>query len=1718
MTLPQINRWSRRVWLAGALSLYFLLADHGFALDPSRDILEYNCQTWSRQNGLPANGINAITQTKDGYLWLGTAVGLVRFDGIEFKLLDLANVPQIRNTIVTSLASAKDGGLWVGLENNAFGFYDGQSFSFRGKAAYGKVNMNVRTILEGKDGTIWLAAERMAARLTRSGSYEEVLGSSSNYTFNVTCGYEDSKGRLWFGTANAGVYYWQAGKITKLPGPILDETVDCVVEDLKGQIWIGTGAQLYCYDSNLQRKEIPPLTTEIHALLVDRHGVLWIGTTGYGLVRYQDGQYSYFRKTDGLTSDYVNSLAEDREGSLWIGTRDGLSQLTDVKFPTHQAAEDPTVKDVLAVSASHTGGVWMGSSAGLTYFDGNKPKTYGLESGLTNHYIKRVFEARNGDVYLVSGARTLVVFSGEKVVASYLAPSLVVGLAEDAHGVVASVGPDLYRVGTNYFTPYIFTNDQPTLAWVLNLASGHDGEIWVACGAGIFRVKDGAFKQWSAEAPISSVVQWVCEDSDGIVWGAQLTGIVRLKDNQLRYISRKDGLFDNNIFSIVPDDFGNLWVDSGRGIFRVSRKNMNDFADGKTNHVECVAYDGPESVKPSDKTTQEHVACKTLDGRIWFPSANGVVEIDPAHIPVNQIAPPVDIEDIRANGIEFDADKDVSVPPGHGELEFHFTALSFIAPHKIQFRYQLEGYDKGWVDAGDRRLAFYTNLKPGRYTFRVIAANADGVWNETGDALKIELQPFYYQTVWFRLLCGGLALAVLVGLYLQRVRHLKLKQRVLQKNRDLLEAEVLNRTRELADSKALYHSLVEQLPTGVFRKDKDGRYVFANASFCQTLGLTVDQITGRLPSELMTQTAARQHSPNAVKLGSQGMSHHKTIMATGRQIEVEDVYFDAKGRPRHYHTVKSAVFGSEGQIIGTQGILFDITESKSAAEALRESEALYLSLVDQMPAGVFRKDAEGRYVFVNSWFCQIKGMKPDQILGKTPKELAASELAGQNAKYLETVKETRLAVQGLNHHELIMKTGERIEVEEEYPGADGKMLHLHVVKSPVFDSDGRIIGTQGMLFDVSGRRQAEAELSHERDLLRALLDNSLDHIYFKDTQSRFIKSSKSQAMQFDADSSDKLVGKTDFDFFTEEHARPAFEDEQEIIRTGQPMIGKVEKEILKNGRESWALTSKMPLRNKDGQIIGTFGISKDITDIKEAENMLRESEERFYGAFEYAPIGVALVSPDGHWLKVNREVCNLVGYSEAELLTRTFQDMTHPDDLAADLENVRRLLAGEIRSYQMEKRYIHVSGHFVTVLLNVSLVRDGRGRPRYFISQIQDITERKRLEAQLFQSQKMETVGKLAGGIAHEFNSILTAIIGQSELLLDDLPAGSPLAKNATEISKAADRAATLTRQLLAYGRRQFLQPEILDLNRVIASMDGMFYHLMGGAVDMQIIPARGLRAVKVDAGQIEQVIMNMVINARDAMPNGGKLTLETTNVSFDQESAGHYPDLKPGEYVMLAITDTGAGMSEAVKARLFEPFFTTKDVGQGTGLGLSTCYGIVKQSGGHISVYSEPGRGTTFKIYLPQVEHQPKIPVQRLEPPDLPRGTETILLVEDDPSLREMASSLLERLGYTVLAAANGIEALSLKQQRDTGHIDLLFTDVVMPHMSGKELADRVRALYPHTKILFTSAYSGNAIVHQGVLDKGVALLQKPFTPSALAHKVRVVLDQPPAPKPDAA
>jgi signal transduction histidine kinase/CheY-like chemotaxis protein len=385
--------------------------------------------------------------------------------------------------------------------------------------------------------------------------------------------------------------------------------------------------------------------------------------------------------------------------------------------------------------------------------------------------------------------------------------------------------------------------------------------------------------------------------------------------------------------------------------------------------------------------------------------------------------------------------------------------------------------------------------------------------------------------------------------------------------------------------------------------------------------------------------------------------------------------------------------------------------------------------------------------------------------------------------------------------------------------------------------------------------------------------------------------------------------------------------------------------------------------------------------------------------------------------------------------------------------------------------------------------------------------ERKQLEEQLLQSQKLEAVGLLAGGIAHDFNNLLTVITGYSQLSLRSLPSIDRLQSNLEEINKAGDRAASLTRQLLAFSRKQVLQLKVFDLNSVVSEMDRMLRRTIGEDIELRTTLSEGLGNVKADPGQMEQVIMNLVVNARDAMPAGGKLTIETKNDDLDETYARQHVAVVPGPYVMLAVSDTGVGMDEETLRHIFEPFFTTKSVEKGTGLGLSTVYGIIKQSGGNIWVYSEPGKGATFKLYLPRVDERAQDYRHPEESSESPRGNETILLVEDEPVVLKLAQEVLETLGYRVLAAATGDAALSLcDQSNETIH--LMLSDVIMPQMSGRQVATRIQSLRPQMRILYMSGYADSAIVHHGVLEEGTWFIQKPFSPQALALKVREVLD----------
>ena len=508
---------------------------------------------------------------------------------------------------------------------------------------------------------------------------------------------------------------------------------------------------------------------------------------------------------------------------------------------------------------------------------------------------------------------------------------------------------------------------------------------------------------------------------------------------------------------------------------------------------------------------------------------------------------------------------------------------------------------------------------------------------------------------------------------------------------------------------------------------------------------------------------------------------------------------------------------------------------------------------------------------------------------------------------------------------------------------------------------------------------------------------------------------------------------------------------------------------------------------------------------KQAAEALQLSEERYRDIVENAHDFIYSHDLKGNYTSINKAGEQLTGYTREEALTMNFVQTVAPDFVDRAREMMAGRFAGEKgAAYDLE--IVAKDGRHIAVEINTKLVlRDGA--PVGLQGTARDVTERKELEEQLRQSQKMEAIGRLAGGIAHDFNNLLTAITGYSELSMQRLADEDPLFGNLQEIKKAGDRAASLTRQLLAFSRKQVLQPKVLDLNLVVSDLERMLTRLIGENIELCTLLEPKLASIKVDPGQIEQIIMNLAVNARDAMPQGGKLTIETRNVLVDDEYARRHIAVTPGPFVMLAVSDSGSGIDSQTQSRIFEPFFTTKEVGKGTGLGLSTVYGIVKQSGGNIWVHSEVGLGTTFTIYLPSTEENLQTYKRESGNERGFRGTETVLITEDEEVVRKLACQVLRMHGYKLLEAADGSEALLICESH-LAPIDLLITDVVMPGMSGPELASRLTELRPESKVLLMSGYTDSAIVHHGVLEGGANFIQKPFSTEALAIKVREVLD----------
>ncbi|MBS3917807.1 MAG: PAS domain S-box protein [Deltaproteobacteria bacterium] len=884
----------------------------------------------------------------------------------------------------------------------------------------------------------------------------------------------------------------------------------------------------------------------------------------------------------------------------------------------------------------------------------------------------------------------------------------------------------------------------------------------------------------------------------------------------------------------------------------------------------------------------------------------------------------------------------------------------------------------------------------------------------------------------------------------------------------------------LQQNEERYRTLVEESFDGIFIQ-KGPKIIFVNRRLSEMLGYDKSELEG-MDHWLVYHPDYQELTRERAKARMRG---EKVPAQYEVKLQRKDgSAFDGEILARRI------MFGDEP---GIQVWIRDITERKKAEETIKPSEEKFSKAFRASPAWVIISSLEeGRYIEVNDAFLKSMGFRRDEVIGRTVFELKTWVNPKARTRLISELKE-RGSVRNMEV-KVRKKSGELLDI----------LLSAEVVE---------IAGEQCMLsasIDITERKQLEEGRRKSEEFQRAMVVCSPVALYSLDPDGNVLTWNASAERVFGW-AAEEVVGKP----------LPIVPgDKQEEFREicRRVMLGQTFSNLetirrKKDGTRLNVSLSTAPILDAEGNVIGIMSGLVDITESKRADEKLKESEERYRKFFDEDLTGDFISTPEGKILLCNPAFANILGFKSVDEALETSGSSLYFKE--SEWHKFLQLLGENKRLVNYEEKLIRNDGEKINVIENVIGTFDGQGKLIEIKGYIFDITERKRaeeerktLEGQLHQSQKMEGIGRLAGGIAHDFNNVLTIIKGYSQLSLIDLKKGDPLIDNIEQIQKATDRAVDLTRQLLAFSRRQVMEMKVVDLNTIIRDLGKMLLRIIGEDIELVTFLADSLGRVKVDPGQMEQVIVNLTVNARDAMPSGGKLTIETANVELDEKYARNHVAVKTGRYVMLSVSDTGTGITPEVKERIFEPFYTTKEKGKGTGLGLSTVYGIVKQSGGNIWVYSEPGKGTTFKIYLPRVDEPLEEIKGKEELEEIPHGHETVLVVEDEEEVRKLAVKVLQKQGYQVLDAPNaGIALLLFKQH--VGEIHLILTDVVMPQMSGPDLVKHLAPLPPVTKVLYMSGYTDNAIVHHGVLEEGMNFIQKPFSPDILARKVREALDK---------
>ncbi len=1682
---------------------------------------EYLIDSWQTEQGLPENSANALVQSPDGYLWVATFGGLVRFDGMKFKVFNSLNTPELPSDGIVNLYLDHSDRLWVSTLKGIVVRERGKWSVLR--KSHGSPSNYVRTFSEAA-GVLCLTTFDGRVFRAQDGRTIE-LPSPPGEAGHGYYGHVDRKGTIWVGQDHF-FGQWDGQRWVASPlAPLFTNNLRGLGTGRDGSlVAVSRNVLLRMNDGQVTAKSVLERDpNNLWRICEDSHANVWLCTQEQGVYRVApSGVMRHFSTTNGLTQLGIRFVFEDREKNLWLGgSGGGFMRMRPRTFAQPDMSVLAPALRMSVVVEQSPGKILLGSyGGGLARMEhGRIDRVQPVRGGPMPRLVQSVLTDRIGNLWIGTYEKGVCVMDKNLELRALATADTggndAAALFEDSRGRIWIGGNETislfangqFRSFTNLAGLFLggikcFTEDPS------------NGGIWACSAEGLFRYEGG---RWSEikDAAGHSLDETIClrAESDGTLWiGGSTVPLRRLRGGILATISEARGLPVPTVASMLEDGLGYWWLGSSRGVVRIARSDLEQAANGGKGRLAGQAFNLSDGL-PSLECVGgfQSTAMKDSQGRLWFATAKGVVTIDPRQLQINRLPPPVFIEQFRiedSSGKQTSSStsdfKPVVIPAGAREIKATFSALSYTAPEKIHFAYKIDGFRNDWEDIGNEPRLFFFPPGPGQYRFHVKAANNDGVWNEVGATLAFTVQPFVWQTLWFRLLACAGALGG-TSLTVWRAGQSRANRKI----------ERLERERALEQERARLASVVETTSDFVGFSTPDGRILFLNRAGRRLLGIG--------EAEVVHGINVAEHYPAWAEVLLRGTALPIAVREGTWTGELALKHRD--GREIPVSQVIVAHRSPDGSLDFISTIARDISVPMRALDALRESEARLRNLTQAAFEAICISE-NGLIRDMNEQFLKMFGCERDETVGKPILDLVAP---GSRALVEEAIRTDR---EGSHEHGLLRRDGTIFEAE-----ARVKMIH-------VGDRSLRMTA----LRDVHERKQSE--LKHMR--LAAIVEFSQEAIIGESLDGIITSWNRGAELIFGY-SEAEVVGRPVL-LLVPPGREPEQAEALALIARGEIVEHFESAGLRKDGSLVDISATVSPLKDGAGKVIGASKIARDVTERKRMETLAvgqrkilemiagdaplpktldallgiieAQAEEMFCSILVLDPDGVHLrhVSAprlpeaytraiDGEAIGPNAGSCGTAAYRRRPVFVADIaSDPLWANYKAVALEHGLRacwsmpIFDGEqnvLGTFAVYHRRPVPPGaaelELVELASHTAAIAMGRQRAKAVLQET---------EAQLRQMQKMEGIGQLAGGVAHDFNNILSALLIQTELIgmVEHLPEEAREGLN--HIQDFAQRAAGLTRQLLLFSRRQVMQARRLDLNELVMNLGKMLQRVIGEGVELQLNLHAAPLMVYADAGMLDQVLVNLAVNARDAMSGVGRVLIRTEETSWGEHARRLNPEAKPGRYAGFSVSDTGTGIPPAVMPRIFEPFFTTKAVGKGTGLGLATVFGIVKQHQGWITVDNHPGQGVTFQICLPMtvdnVEESAPSPAKLKSS----GGTETILLVEDESAVRNLGRNILERHGYKVVAAADGMEALKLWGEH-RGTVALLLTDLIMPGgLGGQELARRLQAEQPRLKVIFTSGYSADIAGREFHLGNGETFIQKPFGTEVLLETIRRSLD----------